>query len=576
MLDKAKGIVKQQAKQFAKKLAKKAILKLLVFLAPYALPILAVLLVMGVIGVLIAGTYSTMAPGGYMTGINPSPEDEVIQARYASLAETVWDGEPAWNANDCYFVEEESFGKEQYYPKTNFENLHALMDKYRQDFDMRLRWGTIHAIGLFWAYNYGKDKIPDDMPDKIAEDLHPHFYYIKRTESISVSCPDGGYSDSWDVYLLVEAHTVYGFYQYHYESVTETHTSGECTITTTTWQLKDKKQLWPDRWQWIKKYLKDMYSIDRDVQQETEMARAWVMEAGEGFTQKKEWLEWLLSNYTIEAITSGAMIPPEYLPMLREAEEKFGIPWWFLAALIQKESSWDFMAVNKDSGCFGLTQQHPDYWEERWQRLGFDPPEEYQWNPRAQILAGAMVLADYIGGSVDWEDGWKTDPQVLKGLAKYGGYGDNVGAAQGYISDIIAYAEGMAVEAVWPVPGHYVITCFFNEKDELHPNGHKGIDIALEDGTPVVSVSAGTVTFVGWDPDGYGYYITIRDANHLYYYAHLQADSALVRMNDTVAPGQTIALGDSTGRSTGPHLHFGVKDLANGRWIDPLMVVQPH
>lgn len=570
-------MAKQYAKQFAKKLTKKALLKLLVFLAPYALPIIAVLLILLILSVLIAGTYSAMAPGGYMTGINPSPEDEAIQARYASLAETVWDDKPAWNANDCYLVQEESFGGKQYYPKTEYENLHALVDKYRQDFDMRLRWGTIHAIGLFWAYNYGKDKIPDDMPDKIAEDLHPHFYYIKRTESISVSCPEGGYSDSWDVCLLVEAHTIYGFYQYHYESVTETHDAGECTVTTTTWQLKDRKQLWPDRWQLIKKYLKELYGIDRDIQQETELARAWVMEAGEGFTQKKEWLEWLLSNYTIEAIASGAMIPPEYMPFLKEAEEKFGIPWWFLAALIQIESSWDPMAVNEKSGCFGLTQQHPDYWEERWRKLGFDPPEEYQWSPRAQILAGAMVLADYIGdaGSVDWESGWKTDQRVHKGLAKYGGYGDDIDAAQDYITDIIAYAEGMAVEAVWPVPGHYKITCFFNEKDELHPNGHKGIDIALEDGTPVVSSSAGIVTFVGWDPDGYGYFITIRDANHLYYYAHLQADSALVRKDDTVTPGQTIALGDSTGRSTGPHLHFGVKDLANGRWIDPLMLVRP-
>ena len=71
------------------------------------------------------------------------------------------------------------------------------------------------------------------------------------------------------------------------------------------------------------------------------------------------------------------------------------------------------------------------------------------------------------------------------------------------------------------------------------------------DGTPIITVSAGMVTYVGWDPDGYGYYITIRDANHLYYFAHLQADSALVKMNDTVASGQTIALGDNKGGKWG-------------------------
>ncbi|MGQ9498714.1 MAG: peptidoglycan DD-metalloendopeptidase family protein, partial [Desulfotomaculales bacterium] len=382
-----------------------------------------------------------------------------------------------------------------------------------------------------------------------------------------------------------------GHFQYHYEWRTECGEGGCVTYEA----LVKTVQILPDRFQRLKDWMVEEYGIGKDSD-ELEIAKEFVWQAMYAFDNpKKEWLEWLIQkygSYVQVEMASAAMIPPEYGPYLEEAEERFGIPRWFLAALIEKESSWDPMAVNSETGCFGLTQQHPDHWRERWKRLGFTPPEDYQWDPRAQILAGAMVLADYTGDTdaIDWEgDGWKTDGRLKKALARYGGYGDNVELAErdGYISFILGVAENVKErKAVWPAPGYYVITCKFGEKDDLHPAGHRGIDIALADGAKVVSASGGRVTFVGWDnpgnpKEGYGYYMTIRDGNHLYKYAHLIPGSETVHKGDPVQPGQAIAKGDNTGHSTGPHLHFEVRDMmqvgpdGNPVAIDPLMVVRP-
>ncbi len=555
--------------------------KLAVLLLPYLPVILVGVIVFAFLAMLVGGIYSTMCPNSYMTGITQSPRDRAVQAKYASLTSTVWGEGEAWNAADTYLVPDEPYMKTRLYPRTGFENMHALKDKGRKDYDLRLKWGTVHAVCLYWQYIFNKQEIPDEMREKAAKDLHPHFYYIKREESITVSGPDGSSTSTWDVYLLVEAHTIYGYFQYHYEPVTETHTSGDTTTTITTWQLRGTVQLWPDRYQWIKDYLKDLYKLDGVEEDQIEQARYWVMEAGEGFTQQKEWLAWLLSSYGAGTIASGAMIPPDYMPFLKEAEEKFGVPVWFLAALFQSESSWDPLAVNPDTGCFGISQQHPSYWKERWVKLGFVPPEIYQWDPRAQILAGAMVIAGCLGdpSQICWDGDISKDIRVIRGIAHYKGWSnwpkltlDSLrGEQKRQIDIVLGFASGMRNDATWPVPGHMAITSPFGWR---HGEFHHGIDIALETGTPVVSASSGVVTSVGWD-GAYGYRITVRDGNHLYLYAHLVDGSARVSVGDVVRPGQTLALGDSTGRSTGPHLHFGVKDLALERWIDPLSVVRP-
>lgn len=98
---------------------------------------------------------------------------------------------------------------------------------------------------------------------------------------------------------------------------------------------------------------------------------------------------------------------------------------------------------------------------------------------------------------------------------------------------------------------------------------HKGVDFAGKDGSDIVSVGSGVVTWSG-DRYGYGLMVEVSHGGGLVTrYAH--AKDILVELGDIVKKGQTIARMGSTGRSTGPHVHFEV--LKNGKALDPARYV---
>ena len=118
--------------------------------------------------------------------------------------------------------------------------------------------------------------------------------------------------------------------------------------------------------------------------------------------------------------------------------------------------------------------------------------------------------------------------------------------------------------------GH--ISSYFGERQDPftgHQAFHKGIDFASPRGADVISVAAGVVTFAG-EKVGYGNLIEVSHGNGLVTrYGHNQG--LAVAVGSTVARGDTLAYIGSTGRSTGPHVHFEV--LKNGRQIDPLTFI---
>ena len=94
---------------------------------------------------------------------------------------------------------------------------------------------------------------------------------------------------------------------------------------------------------------------------------------------------------------------------------------------------------------------------------------------------------------------------------------------------------------------------------------HSGVDFAGKTGSEVVAVAAGVVTWTGKNA-GYGNVVEISHGNDLVTrYAHNKQN--LVAPGDIVRKGETIALMGSSGRVTGPHVHFEV--YKNGRSIDP-------
>jgi len=92
---------------------------------------------------------------------------------------------------------------------------------------------------------------------------------------------------------------------------------------------------------------------------------------------------------------------------------------------------------------------------------------------------------------------------------------------------------------------------------QYYKRGHTGIDIAGPIGTPLYSAEDGVITYAGWNSGGYGNMIIVDHGNGLFTrYGH--ASKILVKVGDAVRRGEVIALMGSTGRSTGPHLHFEV------------------
>ena len=125
---------------------------------------------------------------------------------------------------------------------------------------------------------------------------------------------------------------------------------------------------------------------------------------------------------------------------------------------------------------------------------------------------------------------------------------------------------------LWAVPYTTNITSMFSPQ-RVHPitgeiTFHKGIDIASSGvlNQPVIAVKNGTVSYAGV-MNGYGNIVEINHGSGLVTrYAHL--NSIGVSLGSTVSAGQVIGRVGSTGRSTGPHLHF--ETIVNGTHVDPL------
>lgn len=131
------------------------------------------------------------------------------------------------------------------------------------------------------------------------------------------------------------------------------------------------------------------------------------------------------------------------------------------------------------------------------------------------------------------------------------------------------FETGLSVPSHWPLEERGVVTrgqIGAGGGDEAHP----GLDIAVPIGTPIRASGGGIVRDTGDDAE-YGRFVFI-DHPEGFQTLYGHASRLLVAGGDTVAAGQVIALSGSTGRSTGPHLHFEVR--RDGRAIDPRSLVK--
>jgi murein DD-endopeptidase MepM/ murein hydrolase activator NlpD len=96
---------------------------------------------------------------------------------------------------------------------------------------------------------------------------------------------------------------------------------------------------------------------------------------------------------------------------------------------------------------------------------------------------------------------------------------------------------------------------------------HNGVDFAAPRGTPVHATAEGTVTFAGRKGPSGNLVVITHPGGFQSAYAHLQSFAKGLKRGQEVRQGELIGTVGSTGRSTGPHLHFGIK--VKGRFVDP-------
>ena len=137
-------------------------------------------------------------------------------------------------------------------------------------------------------------------------------------------------------------------------------------------------------------------------------------------------------------------------------------------------------------------------------------------------------------------------------------------AAVGETEVLIAFEE--------PVPGHAVVSPFGLRQLPWEGSGrlHEGVDISADAGVSVRVAADGVVVASG-EKGGYGRYVAVRHAEGLTtFYAHLGGIGVDMKPGLAVTAGDAVGRIGSTGTSTGPHLHFEIRD-AEDRPLNPAM-----
>lgn len=119
----------------------------------------------------------------------------------------------------------------------------------------------------------------------------------------------------------------------------------------------------------------------------------------------------------------------------------------------------------------------------------------------------------------------------------------------------------------WPYGSGNFMWPVFGWLTQGYRDDHRAIDIAAPLGTFVAAADRGVVVRAGWNDQGYGMFVVIdHNIDYVTLYSHLR--DIFVREGEVVAQGQIIGTVGSTGNSTGPHLHFEIRDF--GRRTNPL------
>jgi len=199
------------------------------------------------------------------------------------------------------------------------------------------------------------------------------------------------------------------------------------------------------------------------------------------------------------------------------------------------------------------------------QRYGLTMGELLQLNP------GLETARLVVGSQVQVVRSAPGRSRMLLGLAPVGSGGLSWPELPSFGNDqrpTSPYLRGSSA-LIWPAQG-----TFTSGYGWRWGRMHRGIDIANNIGTPIVAAARGRVSFAGWHEGGYGYFVEItHEDGSRTRYGH--NSNLLVREGQQVDQGQVISQMGSSGRSTGPHLHFEVLPPGEGA-MNPLQFLPPR
>ncbi len=179
------------------------------------------------------------------------------------------------------------------------------------------------------------------------------------------------------------------------------------------------------------------------------------------------------------------------------------------------------------------------------------------------IMPGTVLAARFVN-----------DGEIVEGFYYSDGTHEDGELSEGYYDP-----NGDSLEKIFlknPVDFRYISSGFTTGKRYISAfnisTGHRAIDYAAAQGTPIRAVGDGKVTYAGWNSQGYGNLVSIRH-NGTYSTNYAHQSKILVKVGQAVKQGQVIGKVGSTGLSTGPHLHFEI--VQNGVKINPLTLELP-
>lgn len=162
----------------------------------------------------------------------------------------------------------------------------------------------------------------------------------------------------------------------------------------------------------------------------------------------------------------------------------------------------------------------------------------------------------------------KTNARIISFITLKTVLSDTAGQQVREMQQLSKQYQASNYPSIWPVNG--TITSNFGYRDNPIGGGtgfHEGVDIAVDYGTPVRVTASGKVTMAGW-VDGYGNLVEVdHGGGFVTRYGH--NSMLLVVVGQEVKTGDIISLAGSTGRSTGPHVHYEVR--VNGTPTDPML-----